>query len=137
MKTKMNSEKQKQVSAEQASKKQIENQRTNIMTTKKLKISEFRRAVQSMDWSRNDLGGATTEEFIRMDVKTRLGRHIEAVTALIPLVPVRFAADIEEAQKSIGYANKCISRWVAKVAASQAPKVAPAQIVAPVLYLVH
>ena len=105
-------------------------------TTKKLKISEFRCVVESLNWSRNDLGGATSAELIRMDVKTRLDRHIQAVEALLPLVPARFLSDIEDAHKAIEYARKCISRWAERVAESKTPKAAPAPIARPVLYLV-
>jgi hypothetical protein len=96
----------------------------NQMPAAKLKISEFRGAIDSLNWSRNDLGGATRDELIRMDVKTRLERHIAIVDGMIGRVPARFAADIEEAKKAIGYAEKYIARWQALVVADAEAKAA-------------
>jgi len=110
------------------------------MTVSKLKIGDFRRVVESLNWSRNDLSGATSEEFIAMDVKTRLERHIEAVSNLLPLVPVRFTEDKEDARKAIEYAHKTIARWqekkelAAKLAAQKAAASVQKQ---PSIYLVN
>ncbi len=82
------------------------------MATMKLKISEFRHAVDSLNWSRNDLGGATREEFTNMDAKKRLDTHISKIQELIPNVHPRFGPDIQRAQDAIGYAEKCIARWM-------------------------
>jgi len=38
--------------------------------------------VDTLNWNRNDLSGATREEFIRMDVRTRMDKHIAVVEAL-------------------------------------------------------
>jgi hypothetical protein len=107
-----------------------------MTATPKLKIAEFRRVVDSLNWSRNDLAGATPDEFVRMNVPPRLERHIGEVLALLPAVPARFAGDIEDAHKAIEHAHKCIARWVEKVAASQAQAQA-ALPVRPSLYLVR
>ena len=37
-----------------------------------MKIGEFRAAVDSLNWNRRDLSGATRQEFVAMDVRTRL-----------------------------------------------------------------
>ncbi len=76
-----------------------------------MKISEIRRVIESCNWSRNDLGGATREEFRKMDVRTRLTRHIEAVEALV--IAPRFAADIADAADAIIRARATIERWEA------------------------
>ena len=44
-----------------------------------MKICEFRAAVDSLNWYRRDLSGATRLEFVAMDVRTRLERHIVIV----------------------------------------------------------
>ena len=59
-----------------------------------MKIGEFRAAVDSLNWNRRDLSGATRQEFVAMDVRTRLERHIVIVTGLVPLVHARFADDL-------------------------------------------
>ena len=48
-----------------------------------MKIGEFRAAVDSLNWNRRDLSGATRQEFVAMDVRTRLERHIVIVTGLL------------------------------------------------------
>ena len=50
--------------------------------SKPLRIEDFRKAVDTLNWNRNDLSGATREEFIRMDVRTRMDKHIAVVEAL-------------------------------------------------------
>ena len=108
-----------------------------MSATPKLKIADFRSVVDSLNWSRNDLGGATPEEVMRMDVPARLGRRVDDVLALLPLVPARFAGDVEDAHKAIAHAHKCIARWAGKVAACKAPQPVPAMTARPSLYLVH
>jgi DNA-binding transcriptional regulator YiaG len=76
---------------------------------KKPSIDSMRRVIESCNWSRNDLGGATRQEFIATDVPARLGRHIEAVRAL--QIPPRFARDIEAQAEAIERALKTIARW--------------------------
>ena len=44
-------------------------------------IREFRNAGDSLNWSRNDLGGAMHTEWHNLDVRTRLHIHIEIVEA--------------------------------------------------------
>lgn len=77
----------------------------------KLRIAEFRSAVDSLNWSRNDLSGATREEFARMDVPTRLQRRINEVVDLLLRVSPRFVEDIRHARASIASAEATIERW--------------------------
>jgi hypothetical protein len=114
------------------------------MTTAKLKISEFRREIDSLNWSRNDLGGATQQELIKMDVKTRLERHINIVCGMIERVPARFAEDIQSAHKAVEYAQKYIVQWEEKVksdaeakSAAKAHELAIRQAPKTFLYLVQ
>jgi hypothetical protein len=74
-----------------------------------MKIAEIRSAIDSLNWSRNDLSGATRDEFKRMDVKSRLQKHIEICKALD--IKPRFARDAESRDSAIEYAEKTIARW--------------------------
>ena len=62
-----------------------------------MKIGEFRAAVDSLNWNRCDLSGATRQEFVAMDVRARLERHIVIVTGMVPLVHARFGDDLGHA----------------------------------------
>ena len=77
----------------------------------KLRIATFRDAVDTLNWNRNDLSGATTEEYKRMDVPGRLGKSIAAVQALIPQLHPRFAEDLRHALVSIERAQGTVDRW--------------------------
>ena len=79
--------------------------------SKPLRISIYRDAVDTLNWNRNDLSGATHDEFVRMDVKTRMEKYIAIVDALTPRVPVRFTLDLVHAERSIASARKAIERW--------------------------
>lgn len=87
-----------------------------------MKIAEFRGVVSSLAWNRTDLNGATRTELVKMDVKTRLQRHISEVEALLPQVAPRFAEDIQDAKNEIARARQAIADWEIKVAASHALK---------------
>ncbi len=76
-----------------------------------MKIGDFRAAVYSLNWNRRDLSGATRQEFVAMDVRMRLERHIVNVTRLLPLVHARFADDLAYATSSIESAQATIVRW--------------------------
>ncbi|MEO7117299.1 MAG: hypothetical protein ABIZ18_15770 [Caldimonas sp.] len=78
---------------------------------KKLRIGDFRSAVDSLNWNRRDLSGATRDEFIRMDVRTRLDRHIAIVESLVTQVPGRFGDDVAHARTSVESARKAIAHW--------------------------
>ncbi len=72
-------------------------------------INEIRRVIQSAAWSRNDLGGATRQELMQMDVPARLGRHIAAMQALV--IKPRFVQDIEDRDYEIAACGRAIARW--------------------------
>ena len=76
-----------------------------------MKIGEFRAAVDSLNWNRRDLSGTTRQEFVAMDVRTRLERHIVIVSGLLPLVHTRFADDLAHATSAIESAQATIVRW--------------------------
>ena len=78
-----------------------------------MKIGEFRAAVDSLNWNRRDLSGSTRQEFVAMDVRTRLERHIVIVivSGLLPLVHTRFADDLAHATSAIESAQATIVRW--------------------------
>ena len=76
-----------------------------------MKIGEFREAVDSLNWNRRDLSGATRQEFVTMDVSARLERHIVIVTGLLRLVHARFADDLAHARSAIESAQATIVSW--------------------------
>ena len=76
-----------------------------------MKIGEFREAVDSLNWNRRDLSGATRQEFVAMDVGACLERHIVVVTGLLPLVHARFADDLAHARSAIESARATVARW--------------------------
>jgi len=85
-----------------------------------MKIGEFRTAADSLNWNRGDLSGATRQEFVAMDVRARLERHIVIVTGLLPLLHARFADDLARARSAIESAQAAIVRWEGYRAAGQA-----------------
>ena len=74
-----------------------------------MKIQEIRDAINCLNWNRSDLYGATREEFIRMDVPSRLNKYIEEVRKLE--IKPRFTQDIADAQHAIESALKMIEKW--------------------------
>ena len=76
-----------------------------------MKIGEFRAAVDALNWNRRDLSGATRQEFVAMDVRAHLERHIVIVTGLLPLLHARFADDLAQARSAIESAQATIVRW--------------------------
>jgi len=78
---------------------------------KPLRIGDFRKAVDTLNWNRNDLSGATREEFIRMDVRTRMEKYIAEVETLALRVPSRFILDLVHADESVRQARQAVERW--------------------------
>ena len=76
-----------------------------------LRISIYRGAVDTLNWNRNDLSGATHDEFVRMDVRTRMEKYIAIVDALTPRVAARFTLDLVHAERSIERARQTVQRW--------------------------
>jgi len=74
-----------------------------------MKIAEIRDAIDTLNWTRNDLFGATRDEFRRMNVPARLAQRIEACKALV--IPARFARDIENCRYAIERAEAMVARW--------------------------
>ena len=85
-----------------------------------MKIGEFRGAMDSLNWSRRDLSGATRQKFVAMDVRARLERHIVIVTGLLPLLHARFADDLVRARSAVELAQATIVRWEGYRAEGQA-----------------
>ena len=76
-----------------------------------MKIGEFREAVNALNWNRHDLSGATRQEFMAMDVRARLERHIVIVSGLLPLVHARFSDEVAHATSATESAQATIVRW--------------------------
>jgi hypothetical protein len=74
-----------------------------------MKIAQIRRVIDALNWSRNDLFGATPEEFKKMDVPAILAPRIAECKAL--QIPVRFAKDIEDQAHAIERAEAMAERW--------------------------
>lgn len=76
-----------------------------------IRIADFRDAVDALNWNRTDISGATRSEWLRMDVKSRLERHISKVEELRSLVPFRFTFDLAHAEASLQSARGAVDRW--------------------------
>lgn len=79
----------------------------------RVRISDFRDAVDQLNYTRADLAGATLGEFVRMDVRGRITNAIAAVVRLRPGVPARFAQDLQSADACIERAREAVARWEA------------------------
>ena len=75
-----------------------------------LRISDLWDAVDTLNWSRNDLWGATLEEFVWMDVRARMEKYIAVVEALSLRVPTRFTLDLVRAEESVRQARQAIQK---------------------------
>lgn len=80
------------------------------MTTK-LKISKIRDIIRSVQWTRNDLTGGTSEEFRKQQVGPSLRAKIVALQALD--IPSHFVDDIEMRATEIQRCEAVIARWEA------------------------
>lgn len=60
----------------------------------RVRISDFREAVDFLNWVRADIAGATPAEFLRMDVRGRVTKAVAAVARLRPGVPTHFAQEL-------------------------------------------
>lgn len=76
-----------------------------------MKIAEIRRVIDALHWTRNDLHGATAEEFKCMNVPARLQPHIEACRQLV--IKPRFGRDHEDRTWAIERAEQMVARWKA------------------------
>lgn len=74
-----------------------------------MKISEIREIIDLLNWTRNDLNGATNEEFKRIDVPGRLQPWIDKCKALV--IDPRFGRDITRRQETIQRAEGMITVW--------------------------
>ncbi len=88
----------------------------------KMPIAKIRGAIEALNWSRNDLGGATRDEYKKMNVRVRLELRIAEVRALV--IPPRFVDDIADAAEAIERAEREIAKWEAL---QTAPTSAPAR----------
>lgn len=75
----------------------------------RMTIAQIRSVIETLNWTRNDLSGATPEEFKRMDVAAHLGPRIADCKGL--QIPPRFAKDIENRAFAIERAEAMVARW--------------------------
>lgn len=76
-----------------------------------MKIAEIRAVIDGLNWTRNDLSGATSEEFKCMNVAARLAPRIAGCKAL--QIPARFAQDIDARRNAVERAEAMSERWAA------------------------
>lgn len=76
----------------------------------KIKIADFRKEYEGLDWSRQWNQGGVTCENIRCDLAKQLAPRIQRIREMLPLIPDRFANDIKEALESIRRAEAAILR---------------------------
>ena len=76
----------------------------------KIKIADFRKEYEGLDWSRQWNQGGVTCENIRCDLAKQLAPRIQRIREMLPLIPDRFANDIKEAMESIRRAEVAILR---------------------------
>ncbi len=79
----------------------------------RVRISDFREAVDFLNWVRADIAGATPAEFLRMDVRGRITKAVAALARLRPGVPARFVEDLDGADGCVARAMECVTRWEA------------------------
>jgi hypothetical protein len=72
----------------------------------KLKISDFRAAVRTVNYVRNDFYGHVEHERLRTNLRQRFERSTGLLSELVPLVHKRFSADIADAQWALDKANE-------------------------------
>jgi single-strand DNA-binding protein len=89
-----------------------------------MKIAEIRAVINRLNWTRNDLSGATSGEFQRMDVTARLAPWIAECKALV--IPSRFVRDVENQQHAIERAEAMAARWQELQAPQECPPPTPA-----------
>lgn len=74
----------------------------------KIKISDFRKAYDGLDWARNWNQGGTTGENLRCDLAKQLAPRLQNIREMLPLVPKRFAKDVQNALESLQRAERAI-----------------------------
>ncbi len=76
-----------------------------------MKIAEVRQVIDRLNWTRNDLSGATADEFKRMDIAARLAPPIADCVALE--ISPRFGREVEGRRNAIERAEAMVARGVA------------------------
>ena len=76
----------------------------------KIKIADFRKAYDGLDWARDWNQSGSTAENLRCDLASQLAPRIAALREMLPLVPNRFSNDIEQAQGALERAERAVLR---------------------------
>lgn len=74
----------------------------------KIKISDFRKEYDGLDWARNWNQGGTQAENFRCNLALQLVSRIVRIREMLPLVPVRFSVDRDNANRSLERAERAI-----------------------------
>ena len=76
----------------------------------KIRITDFRKAYDGLDWARDWNQGGSTAENLRCDLAAQLKPRITQLREMLPLVQPRFSRDTKEAVESLDRAEKAILR---------------------------
>lgn len=76
----------------------------------KIKIADFRKAYDGLDWARDWNQGGSTAENLRCDLAAQLKPRIDWIRELLAIVPSRYATDIDNATRSLERAERAILR---------------------------
>lgn len=76
----------------------------------KIKIADFRKAYDGLDWARDWNQGGSTAENLRCDLATQLKPRIDWIRELLAIVPSRYTTDIDNAKGSLERAERAILR---------------------------
>ena len=76
----------------------------------KIKIADFRKAYDGLDWARDWNQGGSTAENLRCDLAVQLKPRMDCVRELLAIIPSRHAPDIDNATRSLERAERAILR---------------------------
>ena len=86
-------------------------QKTAEAKQPRLKIGDFRRQVDALNFSRSWVTGGTSCEFKKQNIPQHLEPKIQALQDSLQRLPSRFTDDAALARSAIEYAEKTITRW--------------------------
>ena len=74
-------------------------------------IVQYRNAIDSLNWTRSDLSGSTSAEFLRANVPERFRAHIARVEEIRPDISDKKIQDHSMAVNALERARQMIERW--------------------------
>lgn len=76
----------------------------------KIKIADFRKAYDGLDWARDWNQGGTTAENLRCNLVDQLGPRMAVLLDMVARIGPKFAKDIQDAKEALGRAEAAILR---------------------------